>query len=180
MNFGKRRHGLTLSSKVGNPWLCTYLDSIYCYQPPSLQAVYVAICESCTIEPYESTSTKELIGICPIKSQENANDFFQICLQQWRTSPAYQQLKSCIMSTTTSSVITKIVGFAFGSIALTHVEADYAYRSAFQHALLLTLKERFCEKLSTEDIACYVQDPLYTNCDRLLLGAYLNQRPTWP
>lgn len=76
------------------------------------------------------------------------------------------------MSTTTSPVITKIVGFAFGSIALTHVEANYAYRPAFQHALLLTLKELFCEKLSTEDIACYVQDPLYTNCDRLLLGSY--------
>lgn len=76
------------------------------------------------------------------------------------------------MSATTSPVITKIVGSVFGSTALTHVEADYAYRSAFQHALLLTLKELFCEKLSTEDTACYVQDPLYTNCDRLLLGSY--------
>lgn len=99
---------------------------------------------------FHNASTKELLGVCPIKSQENANDFFQIRLQQWRTSPAYQQLKSCIMSATTSPVITKIVGSVFGSTALTHVEADYAYRSAFQHALLLTLKELFCEKLSTE------------------------------
>lgn len=40
------------------------------------------------------------------------------------------------------------------------------------HSLLLTLKELFCEKLRTEKIACYVQDPLYANCDRLLLGAH--------
>lgn len=119
-----------------------------------------------------NASTKELLGVCPIKSQENANEFFQIRLQQWRTSQAYQQLKSCIMSTSSISVITKIVGFAFGSIALTDVEADYAFRSAFQHALLVTLKDLLCEKLSTEKIACYVQDPLYTNCDRLLLGAH--------
>jgi hypothetical protein len=72
----------------------------------------------------------------------------------------------------TSSVITKIVGFAFGSIALTDVEADYAFRSAFQDALLVTLKDLFCEKLSTENIPCYVQDPVYTDCDRLLLGAH--------
>lgn len=42
---------------------------------------------------------------------------------------------------------------------LTSVEADYANRSAFQHALLLTSKELFREKLRTEKIACYVQDP---------------------
>lgn len=95
--------------------------------------------------------------------------FFQIRLQQWRTSEAYQQLKSCI--TSTGSVMNKIIGFAFGSIALTNVEYDFSFRSAFQHALLVTLKDLFSEKLGTEEIACYVQDPLYTNCDRLLLGA---------
>lgn len=116
-------------------------------------------------------STKELCKIDSIKSREEAEFFFHSHLQEWKTSSAYQQLRSSLVSTLKTTIkINKIVGFAFGSIA----RDEYSIRSAFQHALVVTLRDIVSEKYESrlEDIPCYVQDPIYTDIDRVILDKH--------
>jgi hypothetical protein len=113
-------------------------------------------------------STKILFKIPSIKSSEEADFFFHSYLQEWKTSSAYQQLKSSLIAALNTTIeINKVVGFSFGSVA----RNERSVRSAFQHALAVTLREVVSQKYESklEDIPCYVQDPIYTDIDRLVL-----------
>lgn len=82
----------------------------------------------------------EPIPAAPIQSYKEVEVFFQSILGLWENSETRRQLRATLSSVTTPHKIKKIVGFAFGPIAHSHVEEPYALRSAFQHALVLTLR----------------------------------------
>lgn len=116
-------------------------------------------------------STKELYEVPSIKSIGETQKLFHSHLQEWRTSYAHERLKSSLASTLKTTIkINKVIGFSFGSIA----RNEYSIRSAFQHALAVTLRETVSQKYESklEDIPCYVQDPIYTDIDRLLLDTH--------
>jgi hypothetical protein len=116
-------------------------------------------------------STKELCKIPSTKSSEEAEILLDSRLQEWKTSSAYRRLRSSLISTLKMTIkINNVVGFAFGSIA----RNEYSIRSAFQHALAVTLREIVSEKYESklEDIPCYVQDPIYTDIDRVILDKH--------
>lgn len=70
----------------------------------------------------------------------------------------------------TPSRITKIIGFGCGSIKLPGDDNPPPHRSAFQHALVFSLREILEDKAKTpEKIECYVQDPIYTTIDKAVL-----------
>lgn len=119
--------------------------------------------------------TKELCGARHIMSKEETRDFFQAHSQAWEVSEPCKQLRSTLRSILEAAVdIHKIVGFALGSIASKDqsvFSTRLSPRSAFQHALVLTLRDILSQKRekSCREISCYVQDPIYTDIDKLVL-----------
>lgn len=62
-----------------------------------------------------------------------------------------------------------MIGFAFGPFAY-GLEEPGTVRAAYQHALILTLQDLIGSKVDAEHIACFVQDPEYTEVDKTLLS----------
>lgn len=81
----------------------------------------------------------------------------------WTESDMCHNLKQILSSSAADLDISKIVGFSLGSISY-----DNKDRSAYQHALLLTLRDYLLEE---RDIVapCYVQDPIYTDEDNTIM-----------
>jgi hypothetical protein len=106
-------------------------------------------------------------------SKEETEEFFQTHSQAWDASRPCEQLRSTLISISKMTAdIRKIVGFAFGSIA-SNDQCVISSRSAFQHALVLTLRDILCKKhvKNPGEISCYAQDPAYTDIDKLVLNA---------
>ncbi|KAI9770346.1 MAG: hypothetical protein M1839_003223 [Geoglossum umbratile] len=114
-------------------------------------------------------TTKEPVDKVPTRSREEAEEFFKTMRQEWEASKPCKQLRSALASTKTCR-ISKIVAFALASIAESHSERS-ARRSAFQHALVLTLQDIF-SKANPGKTVCYAQDPIYTETDNSVLGGF--------
>lgn len=96
-------------------------------------------------------------------------EFLDTTLRNWEGSEAWRDIKSTLSSLNLNIKIGKVIGMACGSFTPT-LDCRGSRRSAVQHALLLTLKSFLQESnLGTTDVACYVQDPGYSNTDWLVL-----------
>lgn len=81
-----------------------------------------------------------------------------------------KELRSMLLAKPTRTV-TKIIAFACGGMAFND-EEPHAARSAYQHALILTLRDVLTELQTPSDpIKCYAQDPVYCEVDRRVLGS---------
>lgn len=112
--------------------------------------------------------TKELVEEYPISPREVVADAFQKHIQSWKESDMCSQLVQVLDSSATTLEINKIVGVALGTIS--QYTEDSRNRSAFQHALVLTLREWLLQ--TKQDFPCYVQDPNYNPVDHSILGEY--------
>jgi SRR1 len=114
--------------------------------------------------------TKEAVSPAPAQSREEVENFFQTMRQAWEASEPCKRLRSTLVSTKTPFRISKIVGLACAPIADSRPER-WAHRSAFQHALILTLHTVFDKKNKgrPDRIRCYAQDPAYTEIDESIL-----------
>lgn len=121
-------------------------------------------------------STKQLCNTETIMSRKETEIFFQTHSQAWKTSESCKQLRAILLSKECVTNIRKVIGFALGSIASNDGSDFFTFLStvsAFQHSLILTLRDILCEKQgkSCEEILCYVQDPIYTDIDKGTLEA---------
>ncbi|KAK2755051.1 hypothetical protein FQN54_006579 [Arachnomyces sp. PD_36] len=99
---------------------------------------------------------------------EYIRECFKTDVRSWEASEQCRQLTSTLISAS-SSKVDKIVAFACNTIS--DPEEEYASRSTFQHALILTIRDILANKDGNpKDIACYAQDPAYTNTDRSVLA----------
>lgn len=114
--------------------------------------------------------TKQLVGgPPPTKSLEDIRECFQADIRSWEASEECQQLRSTFSSRTMSVKVDKIVVFACDTIS--YPEEEHADRSTFQHALVLTMRDILAQKDGNpKDIACYAQDPAYTDMDKSILA----------
>lgn len=113
--------------------------------------------------------TKEIVGTAPVYSYEEVKQFFKTKQQAWEASEAYKELRSALLSTKTPPKIYKVVGFACASM-IKSLPKQRTDRSAYQHAMLLTLRDVFSKKSEKpEPIICYAQDPSYTKIDESVL-----------
>jgi len=112
--------------------------------------------------------TKELVSTASAQPREEVEKFFKTIRQTWDASEPCKQLRSTLASTKTPFEISKIVGFACASIVYSHQEL-WVHRSAFQHALILTLRDVFGQTGNPGRIICYAQDPAYTEIDKSVL-----------
>ncbi|KAI9693286.1 MAG: hypothetical protein M1822_005282, partial [Bathelium mastoideum] len=114
--------------------------------------------------------TGEIMGEVPTRSLEAVAESFKATLHAWESGEPCKQLRSALASTTLPCRISKLVGFACGSMATSSHEQQTT-RRAFQHALLVTLV-RFLGSESGSEVACYVQDPQYKTSDKTVLETY--------
>ena len=120
-------------------------------------------------------ATKKLVYDTPDLPLEETITLFSAAQQSWEASKECQELRSILLNTKHLSRISKIVGFAFGSLSHTaHPNAArLRRRSTFQHALLLILSEVIRTKGDrTNLINCFVQDPIYSLTDISALAHY--------
>ncbi|PYI00592.1 hypothetical protein BO78DRAFT_289617, partial [Aspergillus sclerotiicarbonarius CBS 121057] len=90
----------------------------------------------------------------------------------WEGSDTQKQLRATLEALPAiAGPITKIVGFACNSMASPQGCMPEKQRIAFQHALLLTLKDILGKKTGNPDIKIVVQDPAYTESDVAVLRA---------
>ncbi|KGO77606.1 hypothetical protein PITC_074130 [Penicillium italicum] len=100
---------------------------------------------------------------------------FQDKIQEWKESPAYEKLKTILSSSAKNHEIDKVIGFALGTMSFQRFNEDGSldtrggWRSASQHALLLTMTEWLRERDHKEKVLCYSQDPAYSEVDRKIL-----------
>ncbi|RHZ68006.1 hypothetical protein CDV55_106156 [Aspergillus turcosus] len=96
-------------------------------------------------------------------------EYLHTNLRDWEGSEAWRDIKSTLSSLNLNSKIAKVIGMACGTFTPTS-ESRGCRRSAVQHAFLLTLKSFLQESnLGTGEVACYAQDPGYSQMDVLVL-----------
>lgn len=105
-----------------------------------------------------------------LRPYDDVKVYFDGVRDIWNGSQACIRLKSAVESARPQC--NKIVGFALGEICR-EVHERWVQRSAFQHALILTLRHALRPyHLDKENIVCYTQDPAYSEVDKLLLADY--------
>lgn len=104
--------------------------------------------------------TKELYSNHSVASVPDASELLQRSSRIWENTAQCQALREILMSRKDIS-ISRIVGLALGSFAT--VYPSLQDRSAFQHALLLTLRDIYCnsmQNIAQQYIPCFAQDPV--------------------
>lgn len=106
----------------------------------------------------------------PIEDVEVA---FHNIRQKWKGIEDCKQLMRILDQSNRQVDNCKIVGFACSSISLEGFVAKHFIRPAKQHALLLTLQELYA-KYGHEagGPPCYIQDPVYNEIDKSILGGH--------
>ena len=95
--------------------------------------------------------------------------FFEASRNEWEASEPCHQLRSLLMSTPVPYHVSRIVAFACASLAVKKPE-DLSRRQAYQHALILTLRDILHDKQGgMREISCFAQDPAYTTKDDKIL-----------
>ncbi|OJJ75356.1 hypothetical protein ASPBRDRAFT_53270 [Aspergillus brasiliensis CBS 101740] len=99
-----------------------------------------------------------------IHTKELYSDRSVESLRIWENTAECQDLQAMLVSRKTARII-KIVGLALGSSATVHPRLQF--RSAFQHALLLTLCDIYCnmQGVAPDAIPCFAQDPACNDID---------------
>lgn len=117
--------------------------------------------------------TGELICPTPNQSNEDITRFFELHREAWEATEYCSEIRTILSDTVKLSRITKVIAFACGGMAFNDQE-PWVVRSAYQHALLLTIKDVVDKTRESEacKVECYVQDPVYCDCDREVLAQY--------
>jgi hypothetical protein len=100
---------------------------------------------------------------------------FQDKAQEWKESPACEKLKTILLSSVKHHEIDKVIAFSLGTMSRQHFNEDGSlymrsgWRSASQHALLVTVMEWMKERDHKEKVLCYSQEPAYSEVDKKIL-----------
>ena len=116
-----------------------------------------------------NTLSKQIITP-PLQPYEEVKVYFGEVRNTWNGSQSCTRLKSILDSTLPQC--SKILGFALGEISREVLEVWHR-SPAFQHALLLTLRDILSlYNPEQNEVVSYTQDPAYSEVDKLLLKSY--------
>ena len=113
--------------------------------------------------------TKEPLDDMVFATREETAEDFRKHRQMWEGSEMCKELTHILNSAAASLEINKIVAVSLGN--LSYLRDDYPGRSAFQHSLVLTMREWLNDK-NGHETPCYVQDPIYQEIDIEILQEY--------
>ncbi|KAL4795784.1 hypothetical protein BDV19DRAFT_388810 [Aspergillus venezuelensis] len=95
--------------------------------------------------------------------------FFNDALQSWKEGHAWKELLATLQSLPLRTNLHKVIGMACGDFT-GKKSTPSCRRSAVQHALLLTIRNALQgSDIESADVACYAQDPAYTETDQSVL-----------
>ncbi|KAL3480875.1 hypothetical protein BJX99DRAFT_205768 [Aspergillus californicus] len=102
------------------------------------------------------------------KTVPETERLFSTTLQVWEESEIWAAVKASISCASSASSIRKVIGLGCGPLSYPDDIPHISYNPAFQHALLLSIQQLLQERFNHE-VACAVQDPIYTEVDRSVL-----------
>ncbi|KAJ5606097.1 hypothetical protein N7510_008878 [Penicillium lagena] len=108
------------------------------------------------------SGTKELAQDASLPSRDNLNSYFKEKIRAWQESEMCKRVVHILDSSVAGHDIEKIVAVALGGISNSN-----SHGPAFQHALVLTLREWLHARQKL--ICCYAQDPEYKSVDKVVL-----------
>ncbi|KAL2858603.1 hypothetical protein BJY01DRAFT_201399 [Aspergillus pseudoustus] len=111
----------------------------------------------------------------PRRSIDDIHRVFKTALHIWEESDTWRQLKATFLTIRTLPNIRKIIAFACGTMSFADEVPGSSYNAIFQHAFLVSLQRLLQKQKDTSDqqrITCSVQDPAYTDGDRVVLATY--------
>ncbi|OKP11082.1 hypothetical protein PENSUB_3491 [Penicillium subrubescens] len=111
------------------------------------------------------SGTEELFQDPTLPSYDDLNTIFKEQIQIWQESEMCERVTQILNSSAAGLNIRKVVAVALGGIS-----KDVGHRSAFQHALVVTLREWFDDQ--QQSVCCYAQDPEYKAVDKAVLQAH--------
>jgi hypothetical protein len=112
-----------------------------------------------------SPDTKELIEDSSLPTHESLTEYFQEQIQAWKETDMCKRVVQILNQSAVGHDINKIV-----AVALSGLSRDDRNRSAFQHALVLTMQEWLQTQQKT--FSCYAQDPGYNCVDKAVLSEH--------
>ncbi|PGH04231.1 hypothetical protein GX51_03576 [Blastomyces parvus] len=127
--------------------------------------------------------TREQIGR-NIQPMEKVEPYFKQTVTKWEATTACQHLKATLKGLLQRNPnvrkIDKIVAYACGSLSRFETEESGSYpslepRPHYQHALVMTLLNVLQNERTdrdTEQIQCYLQDPIYTDPEKEMLAQF--------
>lgn len=134
------------------------------------EAALLPIHVSALIVPVD-LATGEVVPRPEVISVSETRARMQQSKEKWDTGPACRELLATLQRVADAGRlprVDKIVAFACGRIS----SPEDSERSATEHAILLTLRDFFARQHSpvAMSLPCFVQDPVYQNVDREVLG----------
>lgn len=123
-----------------------------------------------SLQVYQSSEprvpeTGELIEASSLPTHESLTEYFQEQIQIWNETDMRNKVAHILNTSAGGHDVNKIV-----AIALAPISTDDRNRSAFQHALVLTLKEWL--QFRQKPFSCYAQDSDYQSVDKVVLGQH--------
>ncbi|RMJ27170.1 hypothetical protein PHISP_01939 [Aspergillus sp. HF37] len=112
--------------------------------------------------------TKEPVVRYKQQARHLVNEHFMRSIESWEGGAMCRELRSILSTHASAHEIRKVVGLACGPMSFGD-QLNITSRSAFQHALLLTLRNWLSGRERGEDIACFAQEPTYTSVDKSVL-----------
>lgn len=133
---------------------------------PNLNSVYIV--HSCLIRREDNHEPISNFTRLPL---EAARPGFEQHRRVWIETEMCKNLTKFLDSSAAHLEITKIVAVSLGCLSYLWNQ-DRPGRSAYQHALVLTLRDWVKNKNGVAKIPCYVQDPEYVDVDQALLAEH--------
>ncbi|KAL4954412.1 hypothetical protein BDW69DRAFT_163215 [Aspergillus filifer] len=94
---------------------------------------------------------------------------FNDALQTWEQGDAWKELQTTLLSLPLQTNIHNVIGMACGDFTGKR-STQTCRRSAVQHVLLLTIRNALQgSDIGSDAVACYAQDPAYTETDQSVL-----------
>ncbi|KAI0470383.1 hypothetical protein F4859DRAFT_486577 [Xylaria cf. heliscus] len=135
------------------------------YFPPETAYLPMVI-TTCTMEISPHHPIED--GVYVSSTEELREAFCQI-ERNWRMSEHYEQLQAALAAVKTPLGLDKVIGVALGPLILRRL---VNHKSIIQHSLISALHSILLRSgVLSASSKCYVQDPIYTQQDRQVLGS---------
>lgn len=135
---------------------------------PNLSSIQIV--HSCLIRKKDDHEPIDTITRLPL---EIVRPDFEKHRQDWNETEMCKNLIKLLDSSAAHLEITKVVAVSLGCLTYPrNPDQDRPGRQAYQHALVLTLRDWLKKENGVAKVPSYVQDPEYVDIDRALLAAH--------
>ncbi|KAJ5946792.1 hypothetical protein N7454_003631 [Penicillium verhagenii] len=133
---------------------------------PNLSSIQIT--HSCFVRRKDNHEKIEPVKRLPL---EVVAPEFEKYRQAWNETEMCKKLIGFLDSSAKHLEISKVVAVSLGCLSYLRNQ-DRPGRSAYQHAMVLTLRDWLKKRNGVDKVPCYIQDPEYTDVDRDVFGKH--------